>query len=634
MTKVSNEPTVSVKHKHHNNVITQSSIELKQCVDRQVELLHARAMALAACAQFYKALQDATTIQDLAPMSYVGYYAAGYIYMQCGKQEQAIQVLDQGLSVATDSFQHQKLQSAREEASTRLATRIDFISQLPLDIVSSYIIPHRLRFPSMVAFSYLHVCKTWRQRTLRSTMLRFEEGVTDMSSHLLDILTGVSPYIRHMTLSDFRGFPFGFLKTKRFDCLQSLKVELASTGDPRTLSDLFQHLGQTLEHVNLKTRLDETNEWIPLSTLLKYCPNMTSLLSNLIAIGESELPDEIYPKVKELKIKTAPQALGYQDIKTLLCRFPSLEYLALPYCTDAQALALIPEYCPSLCTLIYESHLHSILDSVNYRHGRNQSSLQALKINGTTTSLDEDEVELMMTTYRLTLRYAHVLGNMTPSTSTVPQHIQFHHLTALYLYYHDIHDGIEFFAWIINNAPNIQQLTIRFQEHGDRDVCQAMKHLRHLKQVRYEACSFDFIDFLKYHATLGVRSSLIILDVTANHPEVPELLSAIYRLSLLQTLRLDFNDDSMGHLSMQGLAEGCPSLESLSLECDIEIPSSIIYDIQLLPKLGFLYLSDYGDSVDCLISLLACKQVKTLEMGGFDLPDHIKDGLGSLLLLE
>ena len=415
-------------------------------------------------------------------------------------------------------------------------------------------------------------------------------------------------------------------------CIMCLCV-VVSTGDPRALSDLFQHLGQTLECVNLITHLDETNQWIPLSTFLSYCPNVTSLISNLIVIGESELPDEMYPKVKELKIRVTPRALGYQDIKTLLCRFPSLQYLTLPYCTDAQALALVPEYCPSLRTLKYESHLYSLLDSVNYRLGRNHASLQALKISGKTSGFVEDQVESMMNAYCLTLRYAHRRGNMTTPTSAISQHIQFHHLTSLELYYHDIHDGAEFFAWMISNAPNIQHLTIAFQENGDRDVCQSMKHLRHLNQVRYEACSFAFIDFLNYHATLGARSSLRILDVTANDPQVPELLSAIYRLSLLQTLRLDFNHDSMHHISMQELAEGCRSLESLSLECDIQIPSSIINDIPLLPKLTFLYLSDYGVSVDCLTSLLACKQLKSLEIGGFDLPDHVKRALGSLLLL-
>ncbi|CDS08386.1 hypothetical protein LRAMOSA02334 [Lichtheimia ramosa] len=178
-----NEPAVSVKYKHSNSVIAQSSIELQQCVDRQVKLLYERAMALSACAQFQTALRDATAIQELAPLSSLGYYAAGYIYMQYGKQKEAIDVLDQGLTVVSDPIQQQRLQSLQEDATARLSVTIDFISKLPLDIVSSFIIPSTMFVPSKDAFSYLHVCKTWCECAFDSKILVSWEYLPTIIAH-------------------------------------------------------------------------------------------------------------------------------------------------------------------------------------------------------------------------------------------------------------------------------------------------------------------------------------------------------------------------------------------------------------------------------------------------------------------
>lgn len=217
-----NEPAVSVKYKHSNSVIAQPSIELQQCVDRQVKLLYERAMALSACAQFQTAQRDASAIQELAPLSSLGYYAAGYIYMQYGRQKEAIHVLEQGLTVVSDPIQQQRLQSLQQDVTARLSVTIDFISKLPLYIVSSFIIPSTMTIPSQDAFSYLHVCKTWRERALQSTMLQFL--ATGLSSRSLNMITPYSTHIRHLRLYQFQGFSFGFLNTTKFDCLQSLHV--------------------------------------------------------------------------------------------------------------------------------------------------------------------------------------------------------------------------------------------------------------------------------------------------------------------------------------------------------------------------------------------------------------------------
>ncbi|KAJ8654298.1 hypothetical protein O0I10_009993 [Lichtheimia ornata] len=300
-----NEPIVSVKHKNHNSTITQSSIELQQCVDRQVELLYDRAMALSACAQFHKALQDATAIQALAPLSSLGYYAAGYLYMHYGYQQQAIHVLNHGLKIVSDPTHHQRLQSARQDATKRLSMRIDFISKLPFDIVSSHIIPREMTIPSNDAFSYLHVCKTWRERALQSTMLQCNahEGINERS---LVKITEYSQHIGHLSLREFEGFPFGFFLTTRFNCLRSLDVQLIFSSHCAALSELFLHVGHTLEDVILI--LDNTLilDWIPLSVLLTYCPNLVSLQSNWITTRGSALPDKSYPKVKKLIIEDTP----------------------------------------------------------------------------------------------------------------------------------------------------------------------------------------------------------------------------------------------------------------------------------------------------------------------------------------
>ncbi|CDS06469.1 hypothetical protein LRAMOSA08997 [Lichtheimia ramosa] len=58
----------------------------------------------------------------------------------------------------------------QQEHATR---RIDFVSQLPVEVVSSLIFPVTMTLPFDQAFSYLHVCKLWRQRVLQSVRLHY-----------------------------------------------------------------------------------------------------------------------------------------------------------------------------------------------------------------------------------------------------------------------------------------------------------------------------------------------------------------------------------------------------------------------------------------------------------------------------
>lgn len=163
-------PDVTIEHGDCIDLIATITWDLKQCSKTFVQLLHDRATAFASCAQFDLAQRDATAMRVIDPSSPLGYLCGGFICGIQGRQRAAVDMYDKGLrSVPWDDPGYILLEKARHEAKRLDSKRIDFISQLPMDVVTKNIVPRILDHESSSSLLLQQVSKVWQERVLLGT---------------------------------------------------------------------------------------------------------------------------------------------------------------------------------------------------------------------------------------------------------------------------------------------------------------------------------------------------------------------------------------------------------------------------------------------------------------------------------
>lgn len=200
------------------------------------------------------------------------------------------------------------------------------------------------------------------------------------------------------------------------------------------------------------------------------------------------------------------------------------------------------------------------------------------------------------------------MGTFTRRSSLMPQDVQLNRVTKLGFGKVVGKDEMEIFARIISNTPNVQKLYVMREEVDDASLCQAMKNLRHLKELSYDSCSTALVNVLSHHATLGSQSSLRKLSIASYADAARTLIPALYHL---QELDIQFHHVRMDHVSLEELSRGCPALERLPLYCDYGIKSALILKIRLLPMLTTVSSNRSSASDMCLLSLFKRTTLKT-----------------------
>lgn len=118
------------------------------------------------------------------------------------------------------SVRHRRLRSYHPR---RRVTRVDFVSRLPFELVSSLILPSALMIPSRQTFAYLQVCRTWWQRVLQSVGFHFYSGAR-VTFGDKQIMLAYAPYITRIALGNPSELPLYFFSRSQFTCLQSLDL--------------------------------------------------------------------------------------------------------------------------------------------------------------------------------------------------------------------------------------------------------------------------------------------------------------------------------------------------------------------------------------------------------------------------
>ncbi|KAJ8657661.1 hypothetical protein O0I10_006727 [Lichtheimia ornata] len=164
--------TIPVQECNNSKQIEAAIDIIQQSASQFYCALRDRAKLLATSAQFEAALRDAAAMQRIRPTSALGYLCEGDVYCQQGRAEDAVAIYTKGLDASSSSSSsssdphYHELQQQRIAAKTMSNNRINFISQLPIDVVSTYIIP-RFMLTVLSSTGYclcLHVSDPWQQR--------------------------------------------------------------------------------------------------------------------------------------------------------------------------------------------------------------------------------------------------------------------------------------------------------------------------------------------------------------------------------------------------------------------------------------------------------------------------------------
>ncbi|KAJ8657965.1 hypothetical protein O0I10_006236 [Lichtheimia ornata] len=351
------QPTLKTSSEKYAQLVHDSTTQLHQGVQSILSALDQRATGLTKCANFESALHDARAMQQLSPSSALGYIREADIYSEQGQQLQVIDVCRKGLSrVDAMDTHYDALQRAKMDAEERQNTRIDFISQLPVDIVITTLVPMFMdHFPlrSDTPCSYLYVSNLWRDRITQCfDGLRFSAG--DHRGYDEDALSQVVQFAQHTKTLYINRYHHGtwlddLLRDHDFCSLRQLFIEQYMNDHVDHFVSSLKSISKTLTHLSIEMG---SRRMFSIDQIVLTCPNLVSLdLPQSRVADISSLPMSTWPNLKSLSIHRAQEPITCDQIIGIWQRFPSLNHLGLHPCSDMQSAFIVSDYLPSINSL-------------------------------------------------------------------------------------------------------------------------------------------------------------------------------------------------------------------------------------------------------------------------------------------
>ncbi|KAJ8652701.1 hypothetical protein O0I10_011646 [Lichtheimia ornata] len=645
-TELLKDTIVTTQHCNDGDRIAAATETLQRTAHQFVEVLNERAKLLANSAQFERALQDAAAITAILPSSGLGYLRMGDVYCQQGHHAAAISIYDQGLQAVPESDAHyQQLQQCRMEAATNNSKRIDFISQLPLDIVITNIIPRitsRTYFES--SCEYLLVSRAWQERILQQPKgLKFHFGKnvhTFKSGHVK--LVRFAPYVQIL-----RGYLCDLhlddlFRRAHFSKLKDLWLHCNDTTPHRPFINGLELVAHSLARMTIRGSCSS----IELRDIVETCPNLEYMETCGVDVTMPSSSTASYPKMTHLYLyEISESALAYDNMVDVLSRFPSLLLLGVSPMPESRLLTLLKDQCPYLQRLFYgpepldytppdpmtvypnrrgvvSAHLgggsYDQDDLIRFLY-QQRSSLEMIFFDGKITKDDDAIWEILDGR----ILESNIRGGSIDDDDDDPSQQQseasFVRLVDFDFWVMNETPSTPFMQWILLNAPNIKTICI-LDSNCQPDIAAAMSNLKHLSKVVFDTKrgSIDNMgiqQFLEYHIwTMGDASTLEEVVVYMKDMSDVAWIPLLYRLKRLKTLMLLASTISENCvLSMHELCQRCPALEDLTLGKDgCEMANGLLKPLRRHPNLKYLSVSARSLSENDLTALCAFRKLKYL----------------------
>ncbi|KAJ8657662.1 hypothetical protein O0I10_006728 [Lichtheimia ornata] len=649
------DPTTIPLHECRSSEQIEAATDIIQQRPSQLyNALHDRAKLLGNGAQFEAALRDAAAMQRIRPTVALGYLCEGDIYCQQGRVEDAVAIYNKGLEAVPASEPHyHDLQQQQQQQQQRIATaaaktntsssnkRIDFISELPIDVVSTNIIPRFM--PVLLSTGccpYLYVSHTWHQRIIQHG-LSIEvdyEAPSFREGH--EQLIRFTPYVKSLDLIVRKEKHLvNLLSRAKFSSLKRLK--LASETPESQLKGLAM-VADTLTHLDLGY-----NSSLHLRDIMQTCPNLTFLrFHDVNAVIPSSIGSLQYPRLAHLGIHSySPENVEKDNLVRVLSLFPNLVSFEMsPMPEDSSILLLLTQQCPHLRTLFYGREMEE-KDTKPIIHAK-EKGITVARL-GQDDMFDPDGLITFLSQHHQTLKELDLDidiededdghsswglkdGNLIRHGKVVP--MSFPNLQTLRIAGDD-YSSTPCLPWILENAPQLESITVP-ESRFTRDTTQGLKQLKHLKKLHVNDVFGKVKDaaigpLLQHHAALGDRSTLVHIQVTFDTDQLSDVAWLPLMCGLKQLKKLDLFADRMRRDCIPFLAKlsiGCPALDDLMLG----YPSTHLEDglIEVLcphPNLRSLYIGDHLEDEDlfCLANFPKLERVYLC----FPPPDYIVDSL-------
>ncbi|CDH61003.1 predicted protein [Lichtheimia corymbifera JMRC:FSU:9682] len=573
---------ITTFHGEDKNRISNVTNEITEVAQGLVAMRDDCAKGLLNTGQFDLALKEAGIVQALEPASSVGYLRAAAICQAQGRPQEAVVVCKKGLEIVppTDPG-YTNLKTVYMHAMESSTKRIDFLTQLPADIVATYIIPlllDRMFLPLRVS-------------TLETA---------DVGMQLARISDHISQNIRYRK---------GILEGRAFD----------SHGE---ITEAIQLVGPTLTFLNLDYRVADRSYWLELEFVLDTCPNLEQLGMAGVDIEGDPVLTSTYPKLTTLKLfhHNYQDPIPYATITNILCHLPSLEQFGLVPAAEGNIASIMAEYCSRMKTLAYGRSDIFTPSPLKAIHG-----LQKLAIGQTNMPCVLDYVVELLNAHCETLEELLIGGegrwlSQHPPTMN-PLH-EFKHLATVEINPFD-DDMNTLTVWILDRAPKIDKLSTFSICMDNRALLDATTRLNDINLLSVVAGFMEcesLRDLVLHHVLLGHRSKLnwLRLGFSGHHDDIHPLpwLHILGDLQQLRSLDIKFGEmdfDGSYYEVAKTLATECPQVEKMDLLYHGSgLPEGAIYPLRDHPNLKTLCICAVEITNRDLFSILSFPKLKHL----------------------
>lgn len=226
---------ISIDHPATNVNLDQSTTTVHDCGKKLVSAPDTRASLLADSGHLNLDMDAASAAMSHTAPSPGAYLCGGSTSCNQGQHTSAKTIYDKGLPhVPHSDDRHEYLLNRQAASHHGINKRVDFISNLPLELVLSYLIPMILDGQQAIDIGqeggYLDVCPTWRKRIAMAYGLTFRVGVsTDrgsapLSSKEYDQLLDMAAYIKSLIVSNLDGLVPRLTGRDMFQSLRNLHI--------------------------------------------------------------------------------------------------------------------------------------------------------------------------------------------------------------------------------------------------------------------------------------------------------------------------------------------------------------------------------------------------------------------------
>ncbi|CDH57697.1 predicted protein [Lichtheimia corymbifera JMRC:FSU:9682] len=631
-------PEISSHIQQRDTTTSTTTEAITQLASQLMENLNRRSTALANGAHFDLALRDAAVMRSICPTSSNGYLKAGDIYQQQGRHQEAAAIYEKGLtSVQSSDDGYTTLQGQHASALTAANKRVDFISQLPSDLVVSELLPLVLdnyKLDANTPCPYLYISRTWRQLFLQRNNLSF--GMYRARSSQPFASSELQKFSQHVKSLSFEiGLASGTHDDNalasmncRFPHLTEFNIQYFGSNDHNLLV-ILQSIGGNLTRFSLYNEGTMTSPGIRLNRILQICPNLVSVS---ISTSEVDLLSRQYPNITHFCLSIWENALPANTITNIISHLPSLAFLDISPIPSAQYLTTIHRHCPNLKVLRcggifpfdhndYDQHLHG---------------LQKFAFGYDTDAEPENTDGLIpqLLEHRHTLDHIVLVGGMNGMRDGRPfmddPSVRFDRLHTLEII--AANDAlIDLATFIIRrSSPHLRHVHVDFHDVHEHPIFEAIRALPNLERLEADhvaPTATPFGQLLQYHERLGTNSPLKELKLAFDYYSTlfpwSTALAALCRLEklVITTAGIRATADYIPLLTMIG--RGCPSLEYLELNCGYSpVPDGSVFAIKNHPTLKSLHLHGSSLSESYLVNLVAMRSLKHF-IHSMPIKDHI-----------